>query len=199
MNGMAWSASRAPLIITGWRKGRRAVAAAIRSQAQSLEHASHRERGGKGKVLFRHFPVGNACHHGGNSPSALRPRNWRGEPCNPRACCCILIWPLSRNLEPVRPRPGTTMRLTGGFQEPRSAMFWMALDHVPEHTALRFAAGSHKISNDYRAVDFFTKESKKRHQDDAPPQWDQIESETRLLVAPMEPGGLCNSQFSHPS
>ena len=168
-------------------KGRRAVAAAIRSQANSKEHASHKETGESGRFFFDTFlwkRLPSWRDFTFNSPAGELARRVM------RSQGLLLYFDMA-----IVKEPGTSATTPWHYDEAywrvsgtQVCNVWMALDHVPEEAALRFAAGTHKLGHDYQAVDFFTKESKKRHQDDRPPQWDQIDSDQRLLIAPMEPG-----------
>ena len=175
-------------------KGRRAVAAAIRSQAFSSQHESHREKGERGRFFFDTFlwkrlPTWQDFTF--NSPASELARRVM------RSKGLLLYFDMA-----IVKEPGTSATTPWHYDEAywrvsgtQVCNVWMALDHVPENTALRFAAGSHKLTHDYRAVDFFTKQSKKRHRDDAPPNWDEIEGDTRILVAPMEPGDCAILNF----
>ena len=175
-------------------KGRRAVAAAIRSQASSSQHASHKNDGEDGRFFFDTFlwkrlPSWRTFTF--DSPaSELARRIMQSEG-------LLLYFDMA-----IVKEPGTSATTPWHYDEAywrvsgtQVCNVWMALDHVPVEAALRFAAGSHRIHQDYRAVDFFTQESKKRHQDDAPPQWDQIETDRKLLVAPMDPGDCAILNF----
>ena len=66
---------------------------------------------------------------------------------------------------------------------------WMALDHIPEATALRFAKGSHRWTRDYRAVQF---DPALRYADppDAPepPDWHEAPGNHEIVYSPLEPG-----------
>ena len=168
-------------------KGRRAVAAAIRSRARSPEHESHQKPGERGRFFFDTFlwkrlPTWREFTF--ESPAAeLARRTMRSEG-------LLLYFDMA-----IVKEPGTSVTTPWHYDEAywrvsgtQVCNVWIALDPVPEEVALRFVAGSHKLPSDYRAVDFFTKESKKRHQHDAPPAWDELDGDHRILVAPMQPG-----------
>ena len=168
-------------------KGRRAVAAALRARSKSTEYESHREQGERGRFFFDTFlwkRLPSFREFTFASPAGeLARRVMRSE-------SLLLYFDMA-----IVKEPGTSSETPWHYDEaywPVSGTqicnVWMALDHVPADTALRFVAGSHRLGVDYQAVDFFTKDSKKRHRDSRPPQWHQAEGDHRILVAPMEPG-----------
>ena len=66
---------------------------------------------------------------------------------------------------------------------------WIALDHIPVETALRFLIGSHRWTESYNPVHF----DPEMHYADLPnlpamPDWDIELGNHKIAVAPMEPG-----------
>jgi len=168
-------------------KGRRAVAAALRARSRSNQYSSYRAAGEKGRFFFDTFlwkRLPSFREFTFESPAAeLARRVMQSE-------SLLLYFDMA-----IVKEPGTSAETPWHYDEaywPVSGTqvcnLWMALDHVPVDTALRFVAGSHKLDRDYLAVDFFTREDMKNHRDSRPPQWDQIEGDHRILLAPMEPG-----------
>ena len=91
--------------------------------------------------------------------------------------------------------PGTSARTPWHYDEAywpiagsQACNIWMPLDPVPEETALSFVPGSHKLDNDFSAVDFFNNKTKKGHNRPTPPQWHETEGDHKVLCAPVEPG-----------
>ena len=92
--------------------------------------------------------------------------------------------------------PGTSQKTPWHYDEAywpvsgnQICNLWTAVDHIPKQTALRFARGSHRWNNNYRAVHF--------DPDDAyanpppvpePPDWDQEPGDHRIAFAPLHPG-----------
>ncbi len=167
--------------------GRRAVAAALRASARSGEYRGHRKDGERGRFFFDTFlwkRLPSFRKFTFESPAAeLARRTMRSQG-------LLLYFDMA-----IVKEPGSSAITPWHYDEaywPVSGTqvcnVWMALDTVPVDTALRFVAGSHRIDRDFRAVDFFTERGKHRHRDAAPPQWDRIDGDHRILVAPMEPG-----------
>ena len=175
-------------------KGRRAVAAAIGAKSRSGQFSSHRESGERGSFfydtfLWKRFP--SFSEYTFQSPASHFARQVM------QSESLLLYFDMA-----IVKEPGTSAETPWHYDEaywPVSGSqvcnLWMALDHISEETALRFIAGSHKSVNDYAAVDFFTKQGKKNHPDQIPPQWDQIDGDHRILLAPMEPGDCAIFNF----
>jgi ectoine hydroxylase-related dioxygenase (phytanoyl-CoA dioxygenase family) len=69
---------------------------------------------------------------------------------------------------------------------------WVAVDHIPFETALRFLRGSHKRREQaFRAVHFDPNDT---YADlppvPSPPDWDMIEGDHEIVYAPLEPGDI---------
>ncbi len=68
---------------------------------------------------------------------------------------------------------------------------WTALDHIPKETALRFARGSHRHGENYRAVGFGAGIEYHGHTDPPPPNWSSASDKTgktEIVYAPLAPG-----------
>tara|TARA_B100000676_G_scaffold286473_1_gene316111 strand:- start:3816 stop:4691 length:876 start_codon:yes stop_codon:yes gene_type:complete len=70
--------------------------------------------------------------------------------------------------------------------------FWIALDHIPIETALRFVRGSHqKRDQKFRSVHFDPNDAYGDPEDlPVPPDWDCIEGDHEIVYAPLEPGDV---------
>ncbi len=64
---------------------------------------------------------------------------------------------------------------------------WTALDDIPQQTALRFARGSHRNTQNYRAVGFGTGIEYKGQTDPPPPDWSAA-GEHEIAYTPLAPG-----------
>ncbi|MBT7612771.1 MAG: phytanoyl-CoA dioxygenase family protein, partial [Rhodospirillaceae bacterium] len=69
---------------------------------------------------------------------------------------------------------------------------WVAVDHIPIETALRFVSGSHQMRDKaYRSVHFDPNDAYGNPEPlPTPPDWDQIEGEHEIIYAPLEPGDI---------
>lgn len=64
---------------------------------------------------------------------------------------------------------------------------WTALDDIPAATALRFARGSHRRTENHRAVGFGAGIEYQGQNDPAPPDWD-ADDDADIVYAPLQPG-----------
>ena len=65
---------------------------------------------------------------------------------------------------------------------------WIALDDIPQQTALRFARSSHRHAKNYRAVGFGAGIEYAGHTAPFPPDWDSETEEHEIVYAPLAPG-----------
>ena len=168
-------------------RGRRAVAAALRTRNWSREHQRHRRNGESGVFFYDTFlwkRLPSFRRFTFESPAAALARAVM------RSGTLLLYFDMA-----IVKEPGTSARTPWHYDEaywPVSGTqicnVWIALDHVPVEAALRFVPGSHRFSEEYRAVDFFTARSKRGQTRPDPPRWDRIAGEHRVASAPMEPG-----------
>lgn len=168
-------------------KGRRAVAAALRSSTRSELYSSYRRGGEQGRFFFDTFlwkRLPSFREFTFESPAAELARHTM------QSQSLLLYFDMA-----IVKEPGTSAPTPWHYDEaywPVSGSqvcnVWMALDHVPVDTALRFVAGSHRIEGDFQGIDFFTRQGMKKHRHAPPPQWDDIDGDHSILVAPMEPG-----------
>ena len=168
-------------------KGRRAVAAAIRSQNRSIEHSSYQKSGEQGRFfydtfLWKRLPSWRDFTF--NSPAAELAKNIM------RSQGLLLYFDMA-----IVKEPGSSAITPWHYDEAywrvsgtQVCNVWMALDTVAEDTALRFAAGSHKLKQNFSSIDFFTKKPYEGQQREIPTQWDQIDTDRKILVAAVEPG-----------
>ena len=92
--------------------------------------------------------------------------------------------------------PGTSQKTPWHYDEAywpingnQICNLWISLDHIPEETALRFAPGSHRWPQPYKAVHFDPKLTYANLPDlPAPPDWEQEPGDHEICFAPMEPG-----------
>ena len=175
-------------------KGRRAVAAALRSRSLSKQYSSHRSAGEKGRFFFDTFlwkRLPSFREFTFQSPAAELARQVM------QSKSLLLYFDMA-----IVKEPGTSAATPWHYDEAywpvagtQVCNLWMALDYIPADTALRFVAGSHRLGHDYRAVDFFSHDSKRNHTASEPPNWDQIDGDHRILLAPMEPGDCAILNF----
>ena len=168
-------------------KGKKAIAAALRARADSPDHQTHKEEGESGKFFFDTFlwkRVPSFKEFTYKSPaSELARRVMQSE-------SLLLYFDMA-----IVKEPGTSSKTPWHYDEaywPVSGTqvcnVWVPLDPVPQETALSFVPGSHKLETDFSAIDFFSKHQKAGHTRPTPPQWDQIEGDHKVVIAPMEPG-----------
>lgn len=65
---------------------------------------------------------------------------------------------------------------------------WVALDHIPLETSLRFLSGSHRDQTLYRAVNFENPDSEYRHARPELPETPQAVGDAPILSSPLQPG-----------
>ena len=169
------------------RRGRRAVAAALRERTRSGEHWRLQRSGEAGvffydTFLWKRLPSWRRFTF--ESPASSLARRVM------RSRALLLYFDMA-----IVKEPGTSARTPWHYDEaywPVSGTqvcnVWIALDHVPAETALRFVIGSHRFDKDYRAVDFDPASSKRGHTLPPPPRWDLVEGDHRIACAPMAPG-----------
>ena len=175
-------------------RGRRAVAAALRTRARAEEHSRLRKRGESGVFFFDLFlwkRLPSFRRFTFDSPAADLARGVM------RSRSLLLYFDMA-----IVKEPGTSARTPWHYDEaywPVSGTqvcnVWMALDYVPRETALRFVLGSHRLDDEYRSVDFFTSGSKRGQPGPAPPRWDLVAGDHRIGCAPMQPGDCAILNF----
>ena len=175
-------------------QGRIAIAAALRTRSRSPQYFSHREPGETGKFYFDTFlwkRLPSFRRFTFESPAASIARQIM------QTHGLLLYFDMA-----IVKEPGASATTPWHYDEaywPVSGSqvcnIWIAMDHVPEETALRFVLGSHRLGTDYRAVDFFTKEKKKSHIRPAPPDWDNSPGKHQIVSVPMEPGDCAVFNF----
>ena len=168
-------------------QGRRAVATVIRTRSHSNLHSAHQEEGQSGNFFFDTFlwkRLPSFQKFTFESPASELARKVM------RSRSLLLYFDMA-----IVKEPGTRAPTPWHYDEaywPVSGTqvcnIWVALDQVPVETALRFVLGSHKLHDDYRAVDFFSSESMPGHTRPEPPQWDLLPGDHRIACAPMNPG-----------
>ena len=179
-------------------QGRRAIAAALRTRSRSELREVHKKDGERGNFFFdtflwRRLPSFHRFTF--ESPAAALARDVM------QSKTLLLYFDMA-----IVKEPGTSARTPWHYDEaywPVSGSqvcnVWIALDRVPEETALRFVLGSHKLEDNYGAVDFFSTRAKKGHTRPQPPRWDVEPGEHKIGVAPMEPGdcAILNLRVHH--
>ena len=179
-------------------RGRRAIAAALRTRSRSDQHSAHQKKGESGNFFFDTFlwkRLHSFRQFTFESPAGALARHVM------RSQSLLLYFDMA-----IVKEPGTSARTPWHYDEaywPVSGTqvcnVWIALDRVPVESALRFVLGSHKIDDDYRAVDFFSAQSKRGHTRPDPPRWDLEPGEHTIAVAPMNPGdcAILNFRIHH--
>ncbi len=175
-------------------KGRRAVAAALRARTKSQQHFSHRKAGESGSFFYDTFlwkRIPSFRQYTFESPAAGLAK----QVMNSRSLLLYFDMVIVKE-------PGTSAQTPWHYDEaywPVSGTqvcnLWMALDHIPREMALRFVLGSHKLFDDYCAVDFFTSKGKAGQPKPTPPQWNTEPGNHKIVCAPMEPGDCAILNF----
>ena len=137
-------------------QGRRAVAAAIGTAGRSQLREYHAESGEKSLFFFDTFlwpRLPSFAKFSFESPAARLAKTVM------RSRGLLLYFDMA-----IVKEPGTSAKTPWHYDEaywPVSGTqvcnVWMALDDVPEDTALRFVLASHKLDQDFKGIDFFTK------------------------------------------
>ncbi len=167
--------------------GRRAVAAALRSRTRTHSHQSHTKRGDAGAFFYDTFVwkrLRSFRKFTFESPAATLARDVM------RSSSLLLYFDMA-----IVKEPGTTVRTPWHYDEaywPVSGTqvcnVWVALDHVPRDVSLRFVLGSHRMTTNYSAAEFFTGEGKFDVSLPVAPRWDLIEGDHRIACTEMFPG-----------
>jgi ectoine hydroxylase-related dioxygenase (phytanoyl-CoA dioxygenase family) len=175
-------------------QGRRAIAAALRTRSRSDQHSTHKKKDEPGNFFFDTFlwkRLSSWRRFTFESPASTLARAVM------RSQSLLLYFDMA-----IVKEPGTSARTPWHYDEaywPVSGTqvcnVWIALDPVPAETALRFVLGSHKLKDDYRAVDFFSSRSKRGHTRPDPPRWDLESGDHTIAVAPMNPGDCAILNF----
>ena len=167
--------------------GRRAVAAAIRSQTRAQNHERYVREGDSGTFFFDTFPwrrLPSFRRFTFESPAANLARRIM------RSQTLLLYFDMA-----IVKEPGAGAKTPWHYDEaywPVSGTqvcnVWMALDPVPEDVCLRFVLGSHRFDDDYSAANFFTGESMFDTSVPVPPRWDLMDGDHRIGTTTLEPG-----------
>ena len=175
-------------------QGRRAVAAAIGTAGRSQLREDHAESGEKSLFFFDTFywPRRLSCTKFTlESPAARLARTVM------RSQSLLLYFDMA-----IVKEPGTSATTPWHYDEaywPVSGTqvcnVWMALDDVPEDTALRFVLGSHKLDQDFKGIDFFTKKGMQGQTNPSPPDWDNEAHGLEIASAPMKAGDCAILNF----
>lgn len=168
-------------------KGRRAVAAALRHQTKSQNHFSHQHSDERGRFFYDTFlwkRLPSFQDFTFNSPAANLAKSVM------QSKQLLLYFDMV-----IVKEPGTSAITPWHYDEaywPVSGTqicnIWIALDYVPKNTALKFVSGSHKMDDEFRAVDFFTATPKAGQTKPSPPDWDSLEGDHTILSRAMNPG-----------
>ena len=175
-------------------QGRRAVAAAIGTAGRSQLREDHVESGEKSLFFFDTFlwpRLPSFTKFTLESPAARLARTVM------RSQSLLLYFDMA-----IVKEPGTSATTPGHYDEaywPVSGTqvcnVWMALDDVPEDTALRFVLGSHKLDQDFKGIDFFTKKGMQGQTNPSPPDWDNETHGLEIASAPMKAGDCAILNF----
>ena len=175
-------------------KGRRAVASAIRTASKSALREDQKGEGGEGLFFFDTFlwprlPSFKAFTF--ESPAARLAQSVM------RSKELLLYFDMA-----IVKEPGTTAKTPWHYDEaywPVSGTqvcnVWVALDDVPSEAALRFALGSHKLKENFKGIDFFTKTGMRGQKDPSPPDWDNDPHGLEVACAPMKAGDCAILNF----
>ena len=175
-------------------QGRRAVAAAIGTAGRSQLREDHVESGEKSLFFFDTFlwpRLPSFTKFTLESPAARLARTVM------RSQSLLLYFDMA-----IVKEPGTSATTPWHYDEaywPVSGTqvcnVWMALDDVPEGTALRFVLGSHKLDQDFKGIDFFTKKGMHGQTNPSPPDWDNETHGLEIASAPMKAGDCAILNF----
>ena len=175
-------------------QGRRAVAAAIGTAGRSQLREDHVESGEKSLFFFDTFlwpRLPSFTKFTLESPAARLARTVM------RSQSLLLYFDMA-----IVKEPGTSATTPWHYDEaywPVSGTqvcnVWMALDDVPEDTALRFVLGSHKLDQDFKGIDFFTKKGMQGQTNPSPPDWDNETHGLEIASAPMKAGDCAILNF----
>lgn len=175
-------------------QGRRAVAAAIGTAGRSQLREDHVESGEKSLFFFDTFlwpRLPSFTKFTLESPAARLARTAM------RSQSLLLYFDMA-----IVKEPGTSATTPWHYDEaywPVSGTqvcnVWMALDDVPEDTALRFVLGSHKLDQDFKGIDFFTKKGMQGQTNPSPPDWDNETHGLEIASAPMKAGDCAILNF----
>ena len=175
-------------------QGRRAVAAAIGTAGRSQLREDHVESGEKSLFFFDTFlwpRLPSFTKFTLESPAARLARTVM------RSQSLLLYFDMA-----IVKEPGTSATTPWHYDEaywPVSGTqvcnVWMALDDVPEDTALRFVLGSHKLDQDFKGIDFFTKKGMHGQTNPSPPDWDNETHGLEIASAPMKAGDCAILNF----
>lgn len=175
-------------------QGRRAVAAAIGTAGRSQLREDHVESGEKSLFFFDTFlwpRLSSFTKFTLESPAARLARTVM------RSQSLLLYFDMA-----IVKEPGTSATTPWHYDEaywPVSGTqvcnVWMALDDVPEDTALRFVLGSHKLDQDFKGIDFFTKKGMHGQTNPSPPDWDNETHGLEIASAPMKAGDCAILNF----
>ena len=175
-------------------QGRRAVAAAIGTAGRSQLREDHVESGEKSLFFFDTFlwpRLPSFTKFTLESPAARLARTVM------RSQSLLLYFDMA-----IVKEPGTSATTPWHYDEaywPVSGTqvcnVWMALDDVPEDTALRFVLGSHKLDQDFKGIDFFTKKGMHGQTNPSPPDWDNEAHGLEIASAPMKAGDCAILNF----
>jgi len=175
-------------------QGRRAVAAAIGTAGRSQLREDHVESGEKSLFFFDTFlwpRLPSFTKFTLESPAARLARTVM------RSQSLLLYFDMA-----IVKEPGTSATTPWHYDEaywPVSGTqvcnVWMALDDVPEDTALRFVLGSHKLDQDFKGIDFFTKKGMHGQTNPSPPDWDNETHDLEIASAPMKAGDCAILNF----
>ena len=175
-------------------QGRRAVAAAIGTAGRSQLREDHAESGEKSLFFFDTFlwpRLPSFAKFSFESPAARLAKTVM------RSRGLLLYFDMA-----IVKEPGTSAKTPWHYDEaywPVSGTqvcnVWMALDDVPEDTALRFVLGSHKLDQDFKGIDFFTKKGMQGQTNPSPPDWDNEAHGLEIASAPMKAGDCAILNF----
>ena len=175
-------------------QGRRAVAAAIGTASRSALREDHVESGEKGLFFFDTFlwpRLPSFAKFSFESPAARLAKTVM------RSRGLLLYFDMA-----IVKEPGTSAKTPWHYDEaywPVSGTqvcnVWMALDDVPEDTALRFVLGSHKMNQNFKGIDFFTKKGMQGQTNPSPPDWDKETQGFEIASAPMKAGDCAILNF----
>ena len=175
-------------------QGRRAVAAAIGTAGRSQLREDHVESGEESLFFFDTFlwpRLPSFTKFTLESPAARLARTVM------RSQSLLLYFDMA-----IVKEPGTSATTPWHYDEaywPVSGTqvcnVWMALDDVPEDTALRFVLGSHKLDQDFKGIDFFTKKGMHGQTNPSPPDWDNETHGLEIASAPMKAGDCAILNF----
>ena len=175
-------------------QGRRAVAAAIGTAGRSQLREDHAESGEKSLFFFDTFlwpRLPSFAKFSFESPAARLAKTVM------RSRGLLLYFDMA-----IVKEPGTSAKTPWHYDEaywPVSGTqvcnVWMALDDVPEDTALRFVLGSHKLDQDFKGIDFFTKKGMQGQTNPSPPDWDNEAHGLEIASAPMKEGDCAILNF----